>query len=212
MRFNIVHMKRQVAWLGSHQRQVVFLFCKKPLEACNFHYLIGASLSPYPCALNRDLQYLNMVWGRLYTSCVYFRMVLVRTVEYVQVDTVSPSFGRRYTKRSLMPWVVVIPKEGRARLPSPALLLVQHRLFRFFFFARLSFGMTMTQDIRDLFAWRCPIFILTHKHFCKQTYTLSCINYVYTYFTPPSMDGTSLNISKTLNTHPENPETVPYPF
>ncbi len=36
--------------------------------------------------------------------------------------------GRRHTKRSLMSWVVVIPKEGRAHMA--ALLLVWHRLFQ----------------------------------------------------------------------------------
>ncbi len=76
--------------------------------------------------------------------------------------------GWRYAKRSLMPWVVVIPKEGRACI---TLLLVWHRLFqkkKFFLQknlnsrchtkrragaaprARPSFGMTTTQGIRDL--------------------------------------------------------------
>ncbi len=35
--------------------------------------------------------------------------------------------GLHYTKRSLMSWVVVIPKEGRASVAVPALLLVWHR-------------------------------------------------------------------------------------
>ncbi len=78
---------------------------------------------------------------------------------------------RRYTKRSLMSWVVVIAKQGRAHMAAPALLLVWHWLFRFmtfsflcvcFFFcccffksrgcARPSFGMTTTQDIS---IWTC---------------------------------------------------------
>ena len=42
-------------------------------------------------------------------------------------------FGLRYAKRSLMSWVVVIPKEGRACGAAPALLLAWHRLFRLFF-------------------------------------------------------------------------------
>ncbi len=36
--------------------------------------------------------------------------------------------GSRYAKRSLMSWVVIMPKEGRARRAAPALLLVWHRL------------------------------------------------------------------------------------
>ncbi len=35
-----------------------------------------------------------------------------------------------YAKRSLMSWVVVIPKEGRGHRAAPALLLVWHRLFK----------------------------------------------------------------------------------
>ncbi len=35
--------------------------------------------------------------------------------------------GLRYAKRSLMSWVVVVPKERRARGAAPALLLVLHR-------------------------------------------------------------------------------------
>ncbi len=82
-------------------------------------------------------------------------------------------------KRSPMVWVVIIPKEGRASGASRALLFVWHRLFpkkkkskKHFFqkknlksrchtkrragaapSARPSFGMTPTQDIRDLFAF-----------------------------------------------------------
>ena len=43
--------------------------------------------------------------------------------------------GLRYAKRPLMSWVIVIPKEGRARR-----VLVWHRLFRFFFFEKFIFG------------------------------------------------------------------------
>ncbi len=72
--------------------------------------------------------------------------------------------GRRYTKRSLMSGVVVIPKEGWA----PILLLVWHRLLRFLFWKKNgggerthpSFGMTMTHAIRDLFLWRRPIMMV----------------------------------------------------
>ena len=46
------------------------------------------------------------------------------------------SFGLCFVKRSLMSWVVVMPKEGWTVHPS--------------------FGMTTTQDIRDLFAKCCP--------------------------------------------------------
>ncbi len=48
--------------------------------------------------------------------------------------TPNSTTGLRYAKRSLMSWVVVIPKGGRARVAAPALLLVRHRLFRFFIF------------------------------------------------------------------------------
>ncbi len=44
--------------------------------------------------------------------------------------------GLRYTKRSIISWVVVIPKEGWARVAAPALLLVWHRLFRFYFWKK----------------------------------------------------------------------------
>ena len=43
---------------------------------------------------------------------------------------VAQIYGLRYAKRSLMSWVIVIPKEGRARGAAPALLLVWHRLFQ----------------------------------------------------------------------------------
>ncbi len=41
---------------------------------------------------------------------------------------ISFTHGRLYAKRSLMSWVVVIPKEGRARGAAPALLLVSDSL------------------------------------------------------------------------------------
>ncbi len=44
--------------------------------------------------------------------------------------------GLRYTKRSPMSWVVVIPKEGWPRMAAPTLLLVWHRkkkIWIFFF-------------------------------------------------------------------------------
>ncbi len=47
----------------------------------------------------------------------------------------STLIGRLHGKGSLMDWVVVIPKEGRA----PALLLVWHRLFRWSFFLKRFF-------------------------------------------------------------------------
>ncbi len=63
-------------------------------------------------------------------------------------------FGLLHTKRSLIAWVVVIPKEG----------WVWQRLFRFFLESQChttcfhhSFGMITTQDIRDLFAWCRPL-------------------------------------------------------
>ncbi len=103
--------------------------------------------------------------------------------------------GLRHTKRSLMSWVVVIPKEGRAHVAAPAffwydtnfldfvlfcfffvlfilfIYLFYFILFIYFFFLKSlccytkrrvgattcaypSFGMTPSQDIRDLFAWR----------------------------------------------------------
>ncbi len=51
----------------------------------------------------------------------------------------TDSHGLRYAKRSLMSWVGVIPKEGRARGAAPALLLVWHRLFKFFLKKKLNF-------------------------------------------------------------------------
>ncbi len=108
---------------------------------------------------------------------------LYGTICMICVDKI----GRRYAKRSLMAWVIVVPKEGRVCVAVPTLILVWHRLFQkklkekfkkiynIFFLqkilksrchtkrragaatrARPSFGMTQTQDIRDLFAWRCP--------------------------------------------------------
>ncbi len=41
--------------------------------------------------------------------------------------------GLHHAKRSLMSWVVVIPKEGWARGAALILLLIWHRLFRFFY-------------------------------------------------------------------------------
>ena len=102
-------------------------------------------------------------------------------------------YGQRHAKMSLMSWVVVIPKEGWARVAAPSLLLVSKKkkkkaiffrrywvenydiiilctntIFRLNLWSsgavgvipkegrarRPSFGMTTTQDIRDLFAWR----------------------------------------------------------
>ena len=54
----------------------------------------------------------------------------------------------RQAKRSLMAWAVVIPKEYGT---APALLLVWHRLFRFFW--EFFF---FSQAIKDLFAWCRP--------------------------------------------------------
>ena len=44
--------------------------------------------------------------------------------------TSSSVHGQRKVKRSLMSWVVVIPKEGRALVATPTLLLVWHRLLK----------------------------------------------------------------------------------
>ncbi len=41
-------------------------------------------------------------------------------------------FWECHAKRSLTAWVGVIPKEGRARVAAPFILLAWHRLFRFF--------------------------------------------------------------------------------
>ncbi len=44
------------------------------------------------------------------------------------------AIGLCHARRSLMSWVAVIPKEGRACMAAPTLLLVWHRPFRFFWF------------------------------------------------------------------------------
>ncbi len=82
--------------------------------------------------------------------------------------------GLRYAKRSLTSWVVVIPKEGRARPHFSKKKKITFFQKKFFFQkiiksrchtkrragaaprARSSFGMTPTQAMRDLFAWRRP--------------------------------------------------------
>ena len=91
---------------------------------------------------------------------------------------------RRHSKRSLMAWVVVIPKEGWAHV-------LWHRLFRFFlgggqtflyffinFFTKKSVSnvrMTTTQAIRELFAWRHLCCILFGKCiFPHKIYTAMC--------------------------------------
>ena len=45
----------------------------------------------------------------------------------------------RHSKRSLMPWVVVVRNTGRACVAASGLLLVWHQLFRFFFFLKIFF-------------------------------------------------------------------------
>ncbi len=62
-----------------------------------------------------------------------------------------PIMGCVTQKRSLMSWFVVIPKEGWACVAMPVLLLVWHRLVRFFF---LIFDFFFKS--RDLFAWCHP--------------------------------------------------------
>ena len=99
--------------------------------------------------------------------------------------------GQRQVKRSLMFWVVVIPKEGRRAEPRPPFFWYDTDFLEFFgkvwkcvswlyiyilFLksrchtkrkagaapcARPSFGVTTTHDIRDLFAWRRPNYFYT---------------------------------------------------
>ena len=78
--------------------------------------------------------------------------------------------GLCYPKRSLMSWVVVIPKARRAHRAAPVLLLVWHRLFRFLFLKKknLNFFLTLTQDIRDLFVWHSPCAIQCKLLLCSE--------------------------------------------
>ncbi len=120
-------------------------------------------------------------WDWFYTLDCWLGRGWQTTHEYLLLSSLLQSIRNSsglYAKRSLMSWVVVIPKEGWTGNPS-ILLLVWHRLFKkkilifflkfiysihFFFFLKSrchtkrrmlpvhpSFGMTMTQDIRDLF-------------------------------------------------------------
>ncbi len=73
--------------------------------------------------------------------------VFNHTEDYGRIKQI---YGLHYAKRSLMSWVVVIPKEGwTGNLPHitvtwkgnlSILLLVWHRLFKFFFEKKNKFG------------------------------------------------------------------------
>ncbi len=97
--------------------------------------------------------------------------------------SVARTDRRCHAKRTLMSWVIVLPKEGWACVAAPIFLLVWHRLFGIQNISKKnnkkkkknsesrchtkrrvgaatrahpSFGMTTAQDIRDLFVWRSP--------------------------------------------------------
>ncbi len=63
------------------------------------------------------------VWHALQSFHVHYLRIFSDR-ERSCIPSVYSSDGLHCTKRSLMPWVVVIPKEGRARVAAPALLLV----------------------------------------------------------------------------------------
>ncbi len=102
-------------------------------------------------------------------------------------DACSPAFKDTccgHEKTDLKILVVVIPKEGWARVAAPSLLLVWHRLFRIWLcwhhrlysrkvsvmpnegwarpcapIAHPSFGMTTTKTLRSVFSWRAsPVY------------------------------------------------------
>ncbi len=114
-----------------------------------------------------------------------FTDVLFWTASNTLRDPTEFSYGLRCAKRYLMSWVVVIPKEGRARVTPTFYIFFWQKFFflflNFFFFffffffflksrchtkrragaaprARPSCGMTPTQAIRDLFARHHPYF------------------------------------------------------
>ncbi len=73
------------------------------------------------------------------------------------------------SKRSLLSWVVVIQKEGRAHMAVPALLLVWHRLFRF------SFSFVKNFDLFYFyFFWKKKL--ISSSFFKKKLIFLSCIS------------------------------------
>ncbi len=117
-----------------------------------------------------------------------------------------------------MSWVVVIPKEGRGRRACVALLLVWHRLFRFFswkiFFylfilptegrARPSFVMTPTHAIMDLFAWHRPFYhVIALMIYLFVTDLQTLMNWqeliIHWLFCNPSFYFTLKNMNVTVN-------------
>ena len=73
--------------------------------------------------------------GWLQSLLILRRFCTIKKRDEIKYVWLIPSSnGLCYAKRSLMSWVVVIPKEGQPRGAAPNLLLVWHRLFRFFFF------------------------------------------------------------------------------
>ena len=115
---------------------------------------------------------MNISWPGL--NCCQSN-IIEPCIPFILYTTVIRSLWLSHAKRSMIAWVFVIPKEGWwLRLPffwyhTDFLIFVL--FFNFFGFSFLffwnyfpsksrrhpSFGMTVTQAIRDLFARCCPL-------------------------------------------------------
>ncbi len=102
--------------------------------------------------------------------------------------------GWRQAKRSLMSRVVVIPKEGWARVAVPILLDDTDFLDLFFKSVSYRYGMTTMQDIRDLFAWRRILTFIIAFDVILKSVALSLTPFIFT----AASDGVS-NCSMSLS-------------
>ncbi len=92
----------------------------KILEAHTWNKFIAIPYEKFPQATWNCCDHMLLCIG--FSSCV--TCPVSEDIQFTVVDKI----GSSYAKRSLMSWVVVIPKEGRARMAAPVLL------FEFFWY------------------------------------------------------------------------------